>query len=285
VNARCPAPHVGRRWELGPRKSKHEDRVTPRPLEQVLDEVEQAFVSPLEILEDEDDGVRVRHALEEEPPCREELLALALLRRPPAEELHQPRLEEGAFFCIEEVLDERGAKLFHPSALTLVLRDAAAHSHHVGERPVRHALAVREAAAAMPPDRLGDSVEVLVELPRQARLADAGDPGRGDEVRLPVVRGGVEELLHEPELPVAPHERRLEPGRFELTTRTCDDPERTPELHRFRLSFQLVRARVLECDRLLRRASRRLADEQRPGLRHGLDAGRGVDQVAGDHAL
>ena len=39
----------------------------------------------------------------------------------------------------------------------------------------------------MPVDRLGDPVEVLVELPRQPRLADPGDPRHGDEVGLLLV--------------------------------------------------------------------------------------------------
>ena len=51
------------------------------------------------------------------------------------------------------------------------------------------------------------------------------------------------------------------------------------------LPFSSKRARVLVDDRLLGRPARRLADEDRPGLGGRLHPRRGVDEVAGDHAL
>ena len=62
--------------ELGTREDEHEERARLRPLEQVLDEVEQARVGPLHVLEHEDGRVRVREPLEEEPPGGEEVVAL-----------------------------------------------------------------------------------------------------------------------------------------------------------------------------------------------------------------
>ena len=44
-------------------------------------------------------------------------------------------------------------------------------------------------------------------------------------------------------------------------------------------------ARVLERDRRLGRAARRLADKQRPGLGCGLDARGGVHEITRDHAF
>jgi len=49
------------------------------------------------------------------------------------------------------------------------------------------------------------------ELPAEPRLADPGDPDDRDEARPPFLGTGVEELLHEAKLAVAPHERRLQP--------------------------------------------------------------------------
>ena len=189
--------------------------MVPRPVEQVLDEVEQARVRPLHVLEGEHGRIALRQALEEEPPGGEEILLVArlVLRQP--EQMREPRLEELALLGVEDVLLERGVQLGQRGRRLLVLGDPAAHAHHVRERPVGHALAVREAASAVPVDGLGDAVEVLVELPREPRLADAGDAGHRDEVRLLLVRGGVEELLDLAQLAVAADERRLEALRLE----------------------------------------------------------------------
>ena len=70
----------------------------------------------------------------------------------------------------------RAASSFdHAVVIVLALGDACAHPDHLGERPVRHAVAVGQATAAVPDDVLRDAVEVLVELPGKPRLADAGD--------------------------------------------------------------------------------------------------------------
>ena len=89
-----------------------------------------------------------------------------------------------------------------------------AAANHLGERPERDAVAVGETAPGVPPDVAGEPVDVLLELPREARLADAADADDRDEVRSAVLGRRVEELLDEPELAVAPDERRLEPRRL-----------------------------------------------------------------------
>ena len=61
--------------QLGPRHGDDEQRMVARPLEQVLDEVQQRGVGPLQILEREHDRVGAREALEEQSPGREQILA------------------------------------------------------------------------------------------------------------------------------------------------------------------------------------------------------------------
>jgi hypothetical protein len=116
----------------------------------------------------------------------------------------EERLDEPPLVVVEQVLAERRLELRARRRVVVVLGDAGAHTHHVRERPVRHALAVGEAAATMPVDVLCEPVEVLVELPREPRLADPGDAHRRDEVCRALFGGGVEELLHEPQFAVAP---------------------------------------------------------------------------------
>ncbi len=202
--------------QLRPRQRDHEQRLVARPIEQVLDEVEHRRVRPLHVLEGEDRRVRVGEPLEEQTPCREQILPLVGRRLPEAEQLRQPRLDEAPLLGIEQVLLQRGSELLQRLLRRLVLRDPAAPPHHVRKRPVGHALAVRETAAAMPVDGLDDAVEVLVELPRQSRLADAAAiPVTETSLRPRLLGAYVEQILDLPQLPVATDERRLQPLRFQ----------------------------------------------------------------------
>ena len=271
--------------QLRPRERDYVERIVARPLEQRLDEVEQARVRPLHVLEGEHGREDVGQPLEEEPPGGKEV------RRSPVAAPSSPSscasrgLHEGALLRLGEVLLERRRKLLARRVRRLVLADPAAHPHHVGERPVGHALPVGQAAAAMPVHLLDDPVEVLVELPREPRLADARDAGHGDEVRASLLGAAVEELLAELQLPLAADERRLQPLRFQLPAQAGDDPQRPPQRDRLRLSLQLVLAGTLVDDCLLGRAPGRLPGEHGPRLRRRLDPRGCVDEIAGDHPL
>jgi hypothetical protein len=95
----------------------------------------------------------------------------------------------------------------------------------------------------------------------------------------------VEQLLDKTELGVAPHERRFEADSSPLAATRGDNTERAPNRDGLALSFQLACAGVLVRDRSLGRAARALADEHGSRLRERLDPRRGVDEIAGDHAL
>ena len=209
--------------QLRPRERDHVERRVARPLEQVLDEVEQARIRPLHVLEREDGRVDVGEALEEEPPGGEEVLLVTCAVLAEAEQVREPRLDEGALVRVRDMLLERRAQLLQRRRRLLLLADPAAHPHHVSERPVGHALAVGEAPSAVPVRELGQPVEVLVELPPETRLADPGDAGDRDEVRLPSLGTRVEEILDLPQLPVASDERSLEPLRLQRAAGPGDD--------------------------------------------------------------
>src|SRR5215204_6693335 len=106
----------------------------------------------------------------------------------------QPRLEPVALLRIVKVLLEPEAQLLPYRRWIFLLGDPQAHAHHLRERPVRDTLAVREAAAAMPPDVEHEPVDVLLELPRQPGLAYAGHADDRDEARLLLVGCRVEEV-------------------------------------------------------------------------------------------
>src|SRR4029453_7954316 len=186
---------------------------------------------------------------------------------------------------MEDRLVERGAQLVVRRARLFVFRDSTAHPHHVCERPVGHALAVGEAAAAMPIDGVRDPVEVLVELPPESRLADPSDAGDRQEVRLAFVGAGVELVLYLPELAIATDERGLEALRLERATKAGDTAPRRPQRREALLPLELEGTRVPVDDRLLGRTASRVADEDRAGLGRRLDPRGRVHEVAGDHAL
>jgi hypothetical protein len=111
--------------------------------------------------------------------------------------------------------------------------------------------------------RFLEPVHVLVELPAEPRLADAGDPVT-DECALLLVRRRVEELLDEAKLAVAADERRLEA----CGSQCAAAPAAT------RRARQSCTARLSPSARASRRRRRRsrprrtlgrFADEDRPG--------------------
>ncbi len=202
----------------------HVERVVARPFEQVLDEVEQARVRPLHVLEGEHRRIDLGQPLEEQPPGREEILPVTACSLLQTEEMREARLDERPLLPVEQVLLEGFRELVARGGGLLVLPDQAAHPHHVGQRPVGDAFAVGETAASVPVDLFDDPVEVLVELPDQARLADPGEAGNRDQMRSTLLGAAVEEILDQLHLAVATDERRLQPGRLERPADTRDDP-------------------------------------------------------------
>ncbi len=181
--------------------------------------------------------------------------------------MRETRLDERALLRVGQVLLEGPVELLARDRRVVLLADPAAHAHHVGERPVRDTVTVGEAPATVPVRRLRDAVEVLVELPREPRLADARDAGHREKVRLPALGRFVEEILGAPEVAVAANERRFQPGRLELAARAGHDAKRPPQFRRLVLALERMGAGALVDHRLLGRAARGISDEDRARLR------------------
>ena len=173
--------------QIRPRQHDDEEGMVLRPVDEVLDEVEQRRVGPLHVLEHHDRRHLVGEPLVEEPPGAEQVLTVGRRRRLEAEEMRQPRLHEPALLGIGDRLLDRRVQLLELRLRAFAFRDRGPGAHHLGERPVRHALAVGQAAAAVPADVLGQPVDVLEELPGEARLARPGNRHHRDQVRLRLV--------------------------------------------------------------------------------------------------
>ena len=283
--AQARAPGRPALEEVGAREGHDEDGPGARAVGDRLDEVEERGVGPLELLEDEDDGPALGDPLEEGPAGRLELLALAGRRGLEAEQGRQARLHPGPLRRVGDVVAEGRRQLLPRRGGVVALGDAGALADHLAERPERQPLAVGGRAAAMPVDVGGDAVDVLLELPGEAGLADPGDPDDGGQAGAPVAGGGVEEVLEQLELLVAADERRLDAAAAARPAAPGDDADRPPRRHGRRLAAEQLLAGGLEDDRVARRAVGRLPDEHHAGRSGRLETRRGVDEVAGDHAL
>ena len=61
---------------LRPRQRDDEDRMVASPIEQILDERDEALVGPVDVLEHHHERPLLGEPLEEAPPGREEILAV-----------------------------------------------------------------------------------------------------------------------------------------------------------------------------------------------------------------
>ena len=155
----------------------------------------------------------------------------------------------------------------------------------LGQREVGHALAVGDAPAAVPADELAEPVDVLLELPGQPGLADAGLAVDDQQRGAPGLLGVVEQLLDQAQLAVAADQGGLEPVGALGAPGGGDHGAHRPERDRVGLALEGVGAGVGVGDGGGGEQPRGLVDEDAAGLRGRLDAGGGVDGVAGDHAL
>ena len=81
------------------------------PIEQVLDEVEQGGVGPLEVLEHHHQRPLLGQSFEQDPPCREQRLLVAHGSVFQPEEMAQTRLGPPTFLRVGDVLLQRGTQL------------------------------------------------------------------------------------------------------------------------------------------------------------------------------
>ena len=256
--------------ELRPAERHDVDRRVPAPLDEVVDEVDQAGVGEVEVLEDQDDRGGRREPLEERPPGAEQLLRADA--RLDAEQGQERRLDPAPLVGVRDVLGERSRRPWPgSSAASSVSSRPARRADHLAERPEADPVAVGRAAALVAPDRLDEAVEVLEELPGEPGLADPARPDHADEAGPALARRGVEQVLEQAQLVVATDERGLERLAPVPPADLGDDPQRAPGRDRGRLALERLLAGLLEGDRPRRRPLGRLADEDRARLGRRLE--------------
>ena len=268
------APSGSALQQLGPGQGDHEDRAGPDHCQQVLDEVEQPRIGPLEILERQarsDPGRR--------PPRRMPAMRRTALRarpRAPAQgraARGAPARSTGDRRRPGTYSRERSPRAWHGSVASS--SDSATPSRwrtispraqkvmpspYAGDRP-----SCQYTSPARPSTCLRSSQET--RLPMPAWPDDRGEP------RPTLAAGRVDEVLEQAQLCLSPDERRLEAVRAADAAALGDDPNGSPGRDRQALPAGLL-ADLLEGDRVAGRAERRLTDE------HGARVGRGLEAAA-----
>ena len=140
----------------------------------VLDELDQAVVGPVEVFEYEDHGAALGDPLEEGPDGGVQLGAVAGGHRIETEEPGETRLDPAPLLGVGDVFGDGGAEPYPCLFLVLELADPGSLADHLAQGAEGDAVGVGGRAALVPVDALHDAVDVLLELPGESRLADAG---------------------------------------------------------------------------------------------------------------
>ncbi len=250
--------HLG---ELAAGEAADEDRRIAAPAGEVLDEVEEGRLRPLDVVQDEHDGPVPGEGLEEPPHGPVELVA--------------PRAGLGAADGFDDAPAD-GVRV-RLGAERLVEVDAA---HDLDERPVRDPAAVRE-AGALEHERL--VTERAHELGREPRLADARLADDRDRAARPL-RLGPAQLEPEPgELRGAADERRVHPPHQARDARL--DLEQPPRHDGLGLALHLDRLDRLRLHGVAHEPERHLADQDLTAAGRCLEALRDDDGVARGEGL
>jgi hypothetical protein len=146
------------------------------------------------------------------------------------------------------VFGHRRGDPFPGRAFVVGLGKACPPTNHLAESPEGDPVTVGRAAALVPPDLLGQAVDVLEELPGQAALADAGLPGDRHQAGALLPGRGVEEVLQEPQLLLAADEGGLQEVGAATAAPLGHDAQRPPGLDGRSLALQQLLPGLLEDD-------------------------------------
>ena len=246
-----------------------------REFQELLDEVEECLLCPMQVIDHDDERAVARQGLEEAPSRPRDLAGGT------APALESERLDEershglGVVRAREKCLDpparDRGRLLVaNPRRLT----------HDLPERPVRDPLAVGKAP---PREDACLGLDRGQELEGQTRLADPRLPEDGHEP-TGVFRDGCGKLLPEHGKLLTPPDERAR-GAADAHAALGGDTHEPVSRNGLLLSLQRERLDRLCGHRLPGEAVRQLADEHLPRSGRLLQPGRDVHGIAADERL
>ena len=281
----APARSTGEQLRAG--RADDEHRNVPGPLDEMVDEVEQAVVRPLQVFEDEHEWAQIRERLEEAAPGGEGLVAAIGRGVGPsqADERTQMVLDPTGLLAVGHRLGDDVPDLLAGNLGGVGLEDACMRFHRLAERPERDPFAVGERPSLAPVDELVRvAVYLARELPDEPALADSGDADHGHQLHRALFAGPRKSAEQELELPLAADERGVR-GLLEVDPEAGAGLDGPPDGDRLSLPLRLDSSGLLVHDRPRGGAERRLADEDAVDRRRGLEACSRVHDVSGHHRV
>ena len=243
--------------QLRPGEAEDEHGHVPHPISQVLDQIQQRRLCPVDVLEHEQHGPLAREHLDQ-PAHGPENLFLDGPARAGTDRALDP-LGDGVRVRVEQLAN---------AAIACHLR------HDLPHRPVGDALAVGQTAAR---EHARLTLEQACELLRQPALADARRAEHRHQMTAPLSPGALERLAELGELELPANEWHLEVARQRLATR--QNFQQAERRHRLRLALQRQWRDRLCPDDVLDEPVGGLADEHVAGRRCLLQPGSNVDRV------
>ena len=255
-------PHVE---QFGPGEAEQEQG-RAHPVREVLDQLEQSLLRPVDVLEEEDERLNVGELLRQLARGPGDLLGGTVA----FERLEHPRRE--AEQIGDGLILAAGAQLLEGLVQRVVVRDAGRRLDHLRQRPVRDPLPVGQAPAG----EHGRSFDSLEELARETALADARLAVDREEVRAPIAHRPLERVLEELELGSPADQRRAQ---ARARSRPVLGGKHAPGAERRVDSLQLERARILDDEAAEGEPVRRRAGEDLVWPRRLLEARGEVDRL------
>ena len=262
------APARARVQELRAGEADDEHRRVVDPVREMLDQVEQGLLGPVDVLEAEHERLRLGEARRPLVRGPGDLEAAAAARDVVEHAGREP-----------EQVRHRVARARLPELLDRLLRrvvvgDPRRRLHHLRERPVRDALPERRA----PSREDARALEPREELLREPALADPGVAEDRHELRTPVANDTGEDVAEHVELLLAADVRRRDADRSPRRAVGADD---APHLDRAVQPLQRAVAERLDGHAPGRETVRRRADQDLAGLRALLEACGDVERLTG----
>ena len=279
--ALAASPLGAGREQLGTSGGHQQDGDVVGPVQEVLEEVGDGVVRPVEVLDHQHQRVSPGEGFEEPQPGGEQLCAGNVLGPSGTRQRTEAHPDPLGLGVVVDQAFNRLAQLGCSRLRWLRLEDACLSLDDLPDRPEGHALAVWQAPALAPPHQVGTVVDRPAELPDQTALAHPGFARNGDELGGATGDRPFEGVDQQAQLLRSAHERCR---RFLLDRH----PEpaaggfRPPDRNRLCLALETDRVERIEVERRPARKVGSLVDHDLAGCGHGFQPGGGVDDVADD---